>query len=354
MKEFVFILSSLNDPHYRKRVEEFIENGYQVHVYGFKRKGQLLPKLPYDSTVLGEIEERNYSARLNIYRYSIKSIASECKDKIVFYSSLDVAIFGRIYIKSPYIYEVCDLTELTIGNKIARNILSYVNKRVIEKSLKTIVTSEGFIEYFGKELAGKFYLIPNKISPNIPPYVERNRKLGDVIRIGFVGVIRFETVYRFIKVCADYGRNIEVHLHGIYSEADEWAVRTKNIKADNIYYHGRFNNPEDLSKIYENIDILLCAYTPSLGVMYAEPNKLYESIYFRCPIVVSENVFLGEKVKRLGVGYVINSMDEHSIAAFLESLNDADYQQKIDACKAIQQYECLNENQSFYDFIKTL
>ena len=201
MKEFVFILSSLNDPHYRKRVEEFIEHGYRVHVHGFKRKGQALPELPYEPTVLGEIEERNYYARLNLYRYSIQSIAAECKDKIVFYSSLDVAIFGRIYIKSPYVYEVCDLTELTLGNRIIRNLLSCVNKRVIRKSLKTIVTSEGFIEYFGKGLFDKFYLIPNKVSPNIPSFVERDRNLRNVIRIGFVGVIRFETVYRFRSVC---------------------------------------------------------------------------------------------------------------------------------------------------------
>lgn len=354
MKEFVFILSSLNDPHYRKRVEEFIENGYRVHVYGFKRKGQTLPDLPYKPTVLGEIEERNYYARLNLYRTSIKSIAAKCKDKIVFYSSLDVAIFGRIYIKSPYVYEVCDLTELTIGNRIIRNLLSRVNKRVIRKSLKTIVTSEGFIEYFGSQLTEKFYLIPNKVSPNIPASIEKDRRLGDVIKIGFVGVIRFETIYHFVKVCAEYGNNIEVHLYGIYSDGDRWAQKTKNILGENIFYHGSFNNPVDLPSIYNQIDMLLCAYTPCLSVQYAEPNKLYESIYFRCPIIVSENVFLGDKVNRLGVGYVIDSMNEKQIRKFLEGLNDRDYQLRVSACKSISHNECINVNNTFFDFVKTI
>ena len=354
MKEFVFILSSLNDPHYRKRVEEFIDNGYKVTVYGYKRKGQILQELAYKPIILGEIQERNYRARLNLFRTSIKSIASSCKGKIIFYSSLDVAIFGRMYIDSPYLYEVCDLTELTIGNKLIRNILSCINKNTIKKSIKTIITSEGFAEYFGPKLSDKFYLIPNKVSPNVPQFIEKERKLGQISKIGFVGVIRFETIFHFIKVCADYSKNIEVHLHGIYSEADEWAVKTRKIQADNIHYHGRFNNPDDLPNIYENIDMLLCAYTPSLGVMYAEPNKLYESIYFRCPIIVSDSVFLGEKVKRLGVGYAINSMDESAIVQFLDTLNNSDYQQKIKACKVISQEECLNNNQSFFNFIKTL
>lgn len=354
MKEFVFILSSLNDPHYRKRVEEFIDNGCKVQVYGFKRKGQVLQNFSYKPIVLGEIQERNYTARLNLFRTSIKSIAPNCKGKTIFYSSLDVAIFGRIYIDSPFIYEVCDLTELTIGNTLIRNLLSCINKRVIKKSIKTIITSEGFAEHFGKKLKEKFYLIPNKVSPNIPHFIEKNHALTNIIKIGFVGVIRFETIYNFIKVCADYGRNIEVHLYGIFSEGDEWAVKTKELKANNIYYHGRFKNPDDLPNIYENIDMLLCAYTPNLGVMYAEPNKLYESIYFRCPIIVSENVFLGEKVKRLGVGYVINSMNEKSIVQFLESLNNDDYQRKIEACKAVPQEDCLNDNQAFFDYIMTI
>lgn len=354
MNEFVFILSSLNDPHYRKRVEEFIDKGYRVQVYGFKRKGQILQDLPYTPIILGEIQERNYSARLNLFSKSIKSIAPSCKGKIIFYSSLDVAIFGRIYIDSPYIYEVCDLTELTIGNRLIRNLLSYSNKRIIKKSITTIITSEGFAEYFGKNLKDKFYLIPNKISPNMPNFIEKKRELTEIIKIGFVGVIRFETIYKFIKVCMDYGKNIEVHLYGIYSDGDEWAHKAKELKADNIYYHGKFKNPEDLPGIYENIDMLLCAYTPNLGVMFAEPNKLYESIYFRCPIIVSENVFLGEKVKRLGVGYAINSMDENSIVQFLESLNNECYQRKIEACKAISQKDCLNDNQAFFDYIMTL
>ncbi len=346
MKEIVFILSSLNDPHYRKRVEEFIEAGFTVKVYGFKRHGQLLPKMSYTPLVLGEIQERNYSARLELFRRSIKSVASQCKGKMIFYSSLDVAIFGRLYIKAPYIYECCDLTELTIKNRIIRNILSYANRKIIKKSIKTIVTSEGFSEYFGDKLADKFYLIPNKVSPNIPASIERDRRLSDIIKIGFVGVIRFETVYHFVKACAEYGNNIEVHLYGIYSDGDRWAKKTKNILGDNIFYHGCFNNPVDLPSIYNQIDMLLCAYTPCLSVQYAEPNKLYESIYFRCPIIVSENVFLGDKVNRLGVGYVIDSMDENEIKKFLEGLNDRDYQLKVNACKSIPREECLNVNNS--------
>ena len=66
MKEIYFILSSLNDSHFRKRVEEFLDHGYHVKVYGFKRRGQSLPPMRYTPIVLGEIENRNFSARLSL------------------------------------------------------------------------------------------------------------------------------------------------------------------------------------------------------------------------------------------------------------------------------------------------
>lgn len=358
MKDIVFILSSLNDSHYRKRVEEFVARGYNVTVYGFKRKGQRLDESPmYQAVVLGEIESRNFTSRLALFNRSIKQIANECRGKLCFYSSLDVAIFAHIYIRSPYIYELCDLTELTIGNCIIRNILTRINRYTIKKSLITIITSEGFAKHFSGLERKKMWLIPNKVSPDIPAYKPEHRELNyEKIKIGFVGVIRFETIYHFAQSCADYGKNIELHLFGIYSAADEWSDKVSRLAetAPNIVFHGCFANPVDLPSIYDQIDLVLCTYTPSLGVRYAEPNKLYEAIYFRCPIIVSENVFLGDKVSLLGIGYAINAMDEHSIKCFLENLNPEDYNEKVAACGKIPQHDCLNINESFFERLKEI
>lgn len=351
MKEIIFILSSLNDSHFRKRVEEFMEHGYIVKVFGFKRADQELPEFKYPVNILGEIQNRNFKSRLSLFNKSIKSIAKECNGRLCFYSSLDVALFAKLYIKAPYLYEVCDLTELTINNKCIRSFLSRLNEKIILKSQKTIITSEGFANYFNKLPAEKFHLIPNKVSPNIPQYEYKKRVFNaEKIKIGFAGVIRFETIYHFVKACSEYKNNIELHLYGIYSDADEWSTLIEKIEKDNenIIFHGRFKNPDDLPEIYENIDMVLCAYPPTLGVKYAEPNKLYEAIYFRCPIIVSENVFLGEKVNKLNIGYVIDSMNEASIKRFLSNLNAEEYCKKVEACKSIPQNECLNVNDDFF------
>ncbi len=358
MKKIVFILSSLNDVHYQKRVKEFIDKGYHVEVYEFKRKNQSKPSgIGYNFIILGEIENRNFLSRLGVFRKAIKSISKDCNGKICFYGSLDIAIFATIYIKSRYLYEVCDLTELVFNNSIIRNILILINKSIIKKSINTIVTSEGFIDFFNTIDKEKFCLIPNKVDPRCPlPIPKQILSQTNRLKIGFVGVIRFETVYNFIKVCSEINNGYELHLFGIYSEGDIYAEKIKKIVANtsSIYFHGRFKNPEDLPSIYSQIDLLLCTYPPTLGVRYAEPNKLYEATYFRCPIIVNAQTFLAEKVKKIDVGYVVDALDEKDIYKFIQTLSCLDYQRKVESCEKIPRSSCLNINDEYFDKIESL
>ena len=351
-----FVLGSLNDSHYRKRVEEFVKYGYDVQVFGFLREGQVLPEYTCSVNILGTIKERNYRDRLILFYKQMRSIAPKCRNTICFYSSLDIAIFAKLSIHVPYIYEVCDLTELVIPNKFIRNLLVNINKRCINKSLLTIVTSQGFIDYFKDVKKEKIILIPNKVSPDCPVYIsEKKNSVTMPLKIGFVGVIRFESTYHFIKSCKNR-KNIEVHMFGIYSDGDLWSMRIKDIVdcSANMYYHGRFKNPIDLPAIYSQIDMVLCAYTPSPGVNYAEPNKLYEAIYFRKPIIVSEGTFLCEKVKRMRIGYAVDSMNEDSVEKFLDCLTISSYMEKLENCFMVKQDDCIDKYPQLFHRLEEL
>ena len=351
MTKIVFILSSLNDPHFRKRIEVFREHGYEVVVYGFLRDGQGIPKVDYDYHVLGIIKERHYLSRFLLYLRSMMKLKRKCEGSICFFSSLDIALFARIFIKSRYLYECCDLTELVINQKFIRHFLVRKNEQTINDSLLTIFTSQGFAEYFSQIDSNKYEIIPNKVSSLCPQPLPRSH--SHKLRIGFVGVIRFETTFHFVRACL--GRqDVELHLYGIYSEGDPWSMKIRGLvdSVDNITYHGRFSNPMDLPSIYSGIDLLLCAYTPSPGVNYAEPNKLYEALYFSCPIIVSDGTYLGKKVREMGIGYVIDSMNESQITAFLDSLNEESYLEKLEKCRSYPQRECIDEYDFFFDHLE--
>lgn len=352
MPHIVFILSSLNDIHFRKRVEEFIRHGYDVEVYGFLREGHGVPMLPYKYHVLGTIRAKHYLSRVLIYLKSMFSLAKRKKDVIFFYSSLDIALFARIFIKSKYIYEICDLTETYLTNRIFRHILVSINESCIKASVITIFTSEGFANFFSDIPNDKYEIIPNKVSPDCPHRIKLAKKHdSSIIKIGFVGVIRFEAIYHFIKACCNR-RNIEIHLFGLYREGNVWSTKIKELEetSSNILYHGKFSNPQDLPKIYSKIDLLLCTYTPSSqNVIYAEPNKLYEAMYFKCPIIVSDNTFIGEKVRNLDIGFSINAMNEHAICSFLDSLTYKMLKQKTQQCYLIPDSECLDIYDNFFN-----
>ena len=152
-------------------------------------------------------------------------------------------------------------------------------------------------------------------------------------------------------------REDEATIFGYYVKNDNFGCRVESLveKYDNLYYHGRFSNPIDLPSIYDKIDLSLATYAAyDDNVKYAEPNKLYEAIYFRCPIIVSEGVFLGDKVKDLNVGYAINAMDEKAIYEFLATLDNNSYQDKLQGCMRIEQNACLNINEEYFAEIGNL
>lgn len=362
MKKIVFVINTIRQARCVRRVEEFIEHGYQVDVYGFDREGdkRALPNIPLN--VIGTFQNGpNYLNRLKDIRMAIKTNVAnkyEPEDAIFFLFNLDIvlafrSVFGGKY---KYIYEVSDLAELVVGNKLIRKFLIWQNNQSMRNAYHVVFTSEGFCDFYNKIPQEKISVITNRVSTNCPKVENIVRVINlNKIKIGFVGVIRFETVLKFAKICNTQDK-IEFHLFGLISNGDKYALELEKLakESTNITMHGPFKNPQDLPSIYGGIDMVLSAYPPTPGVIYAEPNKLYEAIYFRCPIIVNEGTFLGKKVRRLNVGYVIDAMNEKSILDFLGGLDVQTYQEKVKACQAIPQEECLNINNEFFKRLESL
>ena len=361
-KIVVFIVNSIKQARCVRRIEEFHKKGYSVVVYGFDRVGDNRAMPNITAKVIGEFQNgTSYLTRMKVIRNAIKDNIEGRYDKkttLYYLFNLDVALAFRSILSlrnRNYIYEVSDLTELIAPNKLIRNVLVWQNKSIMNDALLNVFTSEGFCDYYTSIPKDKIVIIPNRINENCPK-VTVNEKILDVtrIRIGFVGVVRFDTVYNFAKVCAKHP-NVEFHLFGVISE-DESAKQTKALSetVNNIVFHGPFKNPSDLPSVYKDLDMVFSAYPPTLGVIYAEPNKLYEAIYFRCPIIVNKSTFLAKKVERLGVGFVIDAMDETNIDQFLKNITPERYKKAFNGCQAIRQEDCLNSNDSFFKTLSSL
>lgn len=356
MKTIVFIVPSLTDSHYKNRVIEFIEQGFDVKVYGFTRvSGKPIQNLPNRYTVLGSLVDEGYIQRIKLYYTAFRQLGKKYKNQEIcfFLGGLDIAMFFHFLNPSiQYIYEECDLVHTYMGK--VKNLFEWFDKWIIKKSILTITTSEGFIKYhFQGNTPKNVCLVENKLNPTITDYPIRPKRVfnKENITIGFVGMPRFDSVYNFIDVFCKHFPNNTFHIYGGPISEQFESLR----KYSNCIFHGFFKNPVDLPEIYSSLDLVLSTYDIKYeNVRYAEPNKIYESIYFETPIIVSSSTFLAEKVQKIGIGYDIDALNEAEIVEFVNSLTKEALDKKIEAAKSIEKRETLNINDHLYDKLNAL
>lgn len=320
-----FIMNSITDAHSNKRIKEFEEQGYNVKLFGFDRN--IGAPRRNDITILGSFTNATpYYKRLRLYISGIRNAfkTANNKDDYWFYQGLDTALFASIFGKSHnYIYEECDLVQAYIKNRFIRSILEKIDKHIIKRSHKTIVTSEGFLKFHYKDtnsIPNNIVLVPNKLSKDVRNYSFKEKEgfNPNHIKFAFIGSLRYNALISLAKHISHYFPNHEFHFYGYISQT----IKDADLpKGNNVFYHGAFHSPEDLPKIYSDVDAVVATYDiNSINVRYAEPNKLYESIYFNCPIIVSKQTFLEEKVKRLNMGYAVNAYDEKDVKKIVKEI----------------------------------
>lgn len=321
----VFIINSIQNQRCTKRVEEFVNQGYTVDAYAFSRNVSIpIRKTDTSISIVGEYSnDIPYKKRVLILYDAIKDICKKNKSEDVIYYlfGLDIAMVFCLISRRKYIYEESDLVHTYVDNFFVKNILEIIDRRLINKSLLSVFTSQGFVNFhFPTKQPLNIHVIPNRLHPSILNFPILEKRNDDVLRIGFVGFPRFNAVINFIKVFLANFPDAEFHLFGALNEKNPEFEKFESY--DNFYAHGPFKTPDDLPSIYSQIDIVLSTYdTEFINVRYAEPNKLYEAIYFNTPIIVSTNTFLEEQVIRYEAGWGLNAMDDNSVIEFVKSLN---------------------------------
>lgn len=168
------------------------------------------------------------------------------------------------------------------------------------------------------------------------------------LSIGFVGKPRFKSVVNFATVFCRSFPTYQFHFFGGPVGKDFESLRDY----PNCHFHGFFITPDDLTDIYSQLDLVLSTYDVEFeNVRYAEPNKLYEAIYFETPIIVSKGTFLAEKTEELGVGYAIDPMSEEQVISFVKNVSIESITSKIEKEREIPTSYCINSNKELFDRI---
>lgn len=197
-----------------------------------------------------------------------------------------------------------------------------IETKLIEHSYFTTISSRGFLHFI---TPSNKIIVNHNISnlDKIEDTVTLNK--NEKITIGFVGSVRYPEVNKaLIKAVKD---NSQYVLEYVGPEVDgcnlDEFCRKNNVK--NVVFKGKFLNDQK-PEIYKNIDMINSLYGDfSLEVTTAIPNRYYDALIFKKPIITSKKTYLGELVERKFVGISIDIEKED----FSSSLND--FLKKFDA-----------------------
>lgn len=358
----VFILNLSCEPNSIKRINEFHARGYEVEAYGFDRY-LYIDNRPdnVDIQIVGSFyESYSYIKRMPIIVKGIRYVLNRTKgaECVYYLRGLDVALCFLLQSSRNYIYEEADMAHVNLKYSFLRNVFEIADKLIIKKSVLSVFLSEGFVKYhFANKIPANVHVIPNKLNPSITGYSCANIKKIDIqrLKIGFVGLIRYKSIFNFARAfCLNFPL-CEFHFFGTFSAIEDERLFCPLYQMGNCFFHGRYTNPKDLPHIYSQIDLVLSTYDVEKGnVLYAEPNKIYEAIYFETPIIVSKGTFLADKVGRLGIGYSIDAMNDDSIVELVSCLTVDEIQGKKKNMRKIDKCDLLSVNGDFFEKMKLL
>lgn len=364
-KKIIFIVKGITQPRCIKRIETLYKAGIPIKVYAFNNGlyEENIKNLPFK---IHKVIDRDLSSsKINKIKSFINYFHQFYKENspndIYYLFGYETAAICYFLGYKNFIYEEADISAARINNKLIRSINILLDKQIIKKSIYTIFTSLGFTRYYyGKNTPSKIIHLPNKLNSYFDDLEKKNSVISSninpqKIKFGFIGLIRYkETIVRFAKVIGKYFPQHEFHFFGD-EERKGMYIDSETRLYKNIFLHGPFRNPTDLPQIYSKIDInIVCYDTKSGNVRIAEPNKLYESIYFETPIVVSSKTFLAERVKELGIGFDIDSSKDECIINFINNIDINRMNQIVQKMKTIDYKELVDNSVQFIDKINAL
>jgi len=334
--KIIFLLESISQPRCIKRINSFRDQGFEVSVYGIDRNKYNINTNSYDLdiNIIGNYKDNEgYIYKLLNNFFKIRKIVKNNKDnKVLYYSFGYMLTFILLLNKvNIYVYEMSDIIYGRKRIKWVRWFFKFIDKRMINNSVLTVMTSEGFYNYFFNDIeANNIIIQKNKLDISFSE-IDRddiNTTIhAENLIFSYVGAFRYpNTIFRFARIIGEKYPHHSFHFYGESHLRNEVEILEK--RYNNIKYFGPFKNPDDLSGIYDNIDIVVACYdTSGLNERIAEPNKLYESIFFKKPIIVSKNTYLEKKVKELKCGMSIDATNDQNIINFINNLN----QDKLDS-----------------------
>lgn len=239
----------------------------------------------------------------------------------VCFMDLETAVLGIPLARLLRLKTVFDIVDPLAQTKLSNSkLVDHLELYIASLASFVTIPHQSRISYYsdrlGRELTSNYLVIENVPDFGIKRATTAIREQSSSsagpketdITIGYFGTLdkRTRGLEELVKQ-AELNRNINLTIGGAGALSDYFESYDGPAK---INYIGRFKH-SDLVKLLNEIDFNWAYYCPSIELhRYAAPNKFYEHLYFKKPIIVSDIIPQASFVDTKKTGIVIANIAE--------------------------------------------
>ncbi len=275
----------------------------------------------------------------------IKQILDRKKyDKIIILTSIPAFLLHKYLIKNyknNYVFDYRDSTYEKIP--YYRKVINCL----IKNSKFSCISSKGFLDLL--DHSDKIYPIHN-----MSYEINQNQTIPinfSEINIGYFGIFNYYDINKKLIDTFKNENNIKFYYVGSCVGENVLKKYVEGNNINNVKFKPPYSddNKRDLYKKYK-INFINAAYgNNSFNATKLTPNKLYDSLFYKIPIIVSKNTHLEKIVDKYDIGIAVDLNDiREKINIYIKSFNYEKFSKNIDLCLN----EMLNEQVTVVNKIK--
>lgn len=213
---------------------------------------------------------------------------------------------------------------------------------ILKKTDIIFISSPKYLDDFLLKITIQLHTDKVEFVPNAPlksEFENFKKKNDNFLTIGYIGAFRgqeainklVETVYQLNEL--DYKINILFAGMG----KDKFLVEKHNKKFDFVEYTGIYNYKNELKKLYEKVDLIYSIYNLSHNKKIHLSCRLSDAIVCGLPIIVQDNTYQSELVKKYNIGYIIEFGKWDQLKNLLSNIysNRRELNRKSNNCKML-------------------
>lgn len=335
-KSRILMVISYPDTRLRKEMDTLLKEGYEVKLIIWERGWPFTCDIKVDMRGLGlnaPIGSISSLLYFPIWFLYLVFWLFRTEWDIVHSVNFDTYLFALIVAKiknKPIVYDIYDFYGDMMPS-LLRNIIVKLDKHLLPFSDVLILADETRVEQIGGNIHKNVFIInnsPSEVNFDKNNYNDDNK----TFKVFIGGKILKERCLDVIISAIGKIDGVKLIIRGHCDETDyKQQIIQLSQKFDNMDLYLDGVPYEEIVKGTLNADLTIALYDPSIpNNKYASPNKLFEAMASKIPIIVNENTSMAEIVRKEKCGMVIPYRNEEALIWAISRLkNDLNLQKRL-------------------------